>query len=214
MENFPSNSREARVVKPDETEPPEDKKILKVVEGPVARRKKPLGTRFMETFFSGDGKSVIDYVVQDVMLPAFKDMITDALSQGFERMIYGESRPAGRRSSSRPTNYTSYGTRYGSNGPPRDHRSEPRNMSRRARATHDFDEVILSTRAEAEEVIDQMRELVEKYGTASIADFYATVGIDSSHTDEKWGWMTLIGSGVTRVSGGYLLNLPKPEPID
>ena len=87
-------------------------------------------------------------------------------------------------------------------------------MSRRGRANFDFDEIILDKRVEAEEVIDQMFLLLEKYDMVTVADLYDLVGIASNYTDEKWGWTDLRGAGASRVSGGYLLELPRPEPIN
>ena len=87
-------------------------------------------------------------------------------------------------------------------------------ISRRARASHDFDEVILQSRAEAEEVIDNLYEVVSQYGAASVADLYQLVGITASHQDTKWGWTELRGTGVSKVRHGYLLDLPQPVPLD
>ena len=87
-------------------------------------------------------------------------------------------------------------------------------MSRRAKATHNFDEIILATRHEAEEVIDRLFDLISRYETATVADLYELVGEDRSYTDDKWGWTDIRGAGVQRVRNGYLLNLPRPEPLD
>ena len=87
-------------------------------------------------------------------------------------------------------------------------------MSRRARSQHDFDEVILDSRVEAEEVIDKLYEVVSRYGSATVMDLYELVGLPSSHTDNKWGWTSLRGAGVSRAHGGYLLDLPEPQPLD
>lgn len=87
-------------------------------------------------------------------------------------------------------------------------------MSRQSRARHQFDDIVLDERAEAEQVIDQLFDLVSKYGSATVADLYELVGLASTHTDHKWGWEELMGAGVSRVRGGYLLDLPEPEPLD
>jgi hypothetical protein len=208
MEEFPSNAKKNNKASSDKDEP---KKIEKVIQGEAVRRKKPLGKRFTETFVGGDAKGVWGYVFLDVLVPAAKDMIVDATSQGVERMIFGETR-GGRRSSSRssPNGYVSY-NRYSPMG---GRREEPRNISRRARATHDFDEIILPTRVEAEEVIDRMFDIVSQYETATVADLYELVGINSNYTDGKWGWSDFRGAGVSRVRNGYLLDLPRPESLD
>lgn len=201
---YPSNSRNPQ-------ENGKDKKIEQVVSGEVLRRKKPLGKRFTETFVGGDARSVASYVFLDVLIPAAKDMIADAMSMGVEKMLYGDVRSTSRRGASRgqPSGYVSY-NRFSTSS----RREEPRGPSRRARATHDFDEIVLATRVEAEEVIDRLFDIVSRYEVATVKDLYELVGERSDYTDEKWGWADIRGAGVTRVRNGYLLDLPKPEPLD
>jgi len=219
MDSFPSNSHVAKSGKSQKEEPvkQEDKKIEKVVTGIVSRRKKPLGRRFLETFIGGDSKTVFQYVLAEVIIPAAKDLAADTVSQGIERLIYGEIRSTGRRTGRRPggaNGYVNY-NRF-SSGPPwkQDPRTEHREVSTRARASHVFDEIILATRVEAEEVVDRLFELSEKYGQATVGDLYELVGVTGTYMDDRWGWSDLRGTGVTRVRNGYLLDLPKPEPLD
>lgn len=213
---FPSNSHRSRDPKPKKEV--EKKHVEKVVQTEVVRRKTPLGKRFFNTFIGGDAKSVWGFVALDVMVPAAKDMLADAVSQGVERMIFGEARSTGRRTGRRPNEpYINYNRYSGSGGRRLQSPSEGRGrqeLSTRARASHDFDEIILATRVEADEVIDRLFDLVNKYETATVADLYDLVGISGSYTDDKWGWVDLRGAGVTRVRNGYLLDLPKPEPLD
>jgi hypothetical protein len=218
VDEFPSNShkaREPKLVVPPKTE---EKRAERVVEGEVVRRKKPLGKRFTETFFSGDARGVFSYILVDVLLPAAKDTIADAFSTGIERMLFGEVRSASRRTGSRPSGsggFVSY-NRYSSPNQNAPRREDPRNtgISQRARASHDFDEIILATRAEAEEVIGRLFDIVARYETATVADLYELVGEEAKFTDDKWGWTDVRGSGVTRVRNGYLLELPRPEPLN
>ena len=210
MENYPGNRQ--RDIPAQAPEP--EKKIEKVIEGEVIRRKKPLGRRISETFVKGDAQSVGQYVMFEVLLPALKDTIADVTSQGVERMLFGEARSTSRRTGRRPgTNpYVQY-DRFSSQND-RGRKQEKEYPSRRARASHDFDEIILATRAEAEEVISRLFDLVSKYDTASVRDLYELVGAEARFTDDKWGWTDLRGSGVTRVRDGYLLDLPPTEPLD
>lgn len=214
MENFPANTRKAKE-EPVE-QPKESKKIDPVVLGEVVRRKKPLGKRFMETFVGGsDAQSVWSYVLQDVLVPAAKDMITDAFTQGIERLVFGEVR--GRRGGSRPSHgsagYTSY-NRYSTPGPLRREEPARREVSRRGRAMHDFDEIVIPTKAEADGVIDGMYALLSQYEIVTVADLYELCNMSGNFTDEKYGWTDLHRAGSTRVRGGYLLDLPRPEQLD
>jgi len=197
---------------------PEPKKIEKVVQGEVVIRRKPWTKRWKELLLGDDMDSVGQYLVLDVLLPAVKDTIVDIATQGVERIFYGEVRSNHRRgprhNSSNYTNYTNY-TRYQSQADRRPQRSRS-DLSPRARATHDFDQIILRTRGEAQEVIDRLFDLIQKYDSATVADLYELVGIPGDYTDDKRGWTDLRGAGATRLSrgSGYLLDLPRPELLE
>jgi hypothetical protein len=215
MDDYPSNSREPKPAKKAVPDVPPRRVERPVVTSKVVRRKQPVGTRLKELFIGDSAHNVWNYVALDVMLPAAKDMIADAVSQGVERMIFGEARSTSRRTGQRPGGYVAY-NRYspGNSQPTQNRRDERREVSRRSRASHDFDEIILATRVEAEEVIDALFNLVGKYETATVGDLYELVNVPSNYTDDKWGWTDLRGAGVTRVRNGYLLDLPRPEAID
>lgn len=211
VEEFPSNSRNrAKAAKPEKQE---TKKVEKAVVGEVILRKKPLGKRLFDTFFGGDAQGVVGYVLMDVLVPAVKDVIVDAVSTGIERMIFGESsRAPSRRGGYRPGGSSGY-VQYNRYSPSHavHRREEPREISRRARATHDFDEILLATRAEAQEVLDRLFDLISQYEQATVSDLYELVGVSGNYADENWGWVDIRGTGITRTRAGYLLNLPRPE---
>ena len=209
MEDLPSNSHgESPYVRREVT--PGEKKIEQVTITKVTKRKKGLGKRFVETFAGGDdARTVFGYVVLEVVVPATKDLIADVGTQAIERFLYGEGRSAPRRpGAARSTGYTNY-SRYSQARP-----VEPREISKVARARHEFEEVVISSRPEAEAVLSAMYEVLEKYKAISVADFYDLVGITAGHTDIKWGWEDLRGTTIVRTrAGGYVLELPKPEPL-
>lgn len=192
--------------------PQEPKKIEGVAVNKVTRRQKPLGRRFFETFVGGDdAKGVFDYITFDVIIPAVKDLASDAFSQMVDRFLYGDSqRSSSRRTSSRPSGsagYVSY-NRFSSSRPD-DRPPLPR------RATNDFDDLVFQTRAEALEVLDQMNDVIEKYGVVTQADVYEMAELSPQPIDHKWGWSDLSGARVTKVRDGHMILIPrKPEPIN
>ena len=204
---FPSNSRE----------PKHEKKIEKVTVGEVKIRKPGLGRRFREMFGGGDAKSVSQYVLLEVLVPAVKDTLADMVSQGVERLIFGEARSSSRRTGGRPSTsspYVSY-NRYSSTPPwKRDREEREERRPARTRGAHNFDDIILATRSEAEQVLDRMFDYLKQYNQVTVSDLYELVGISGNFVDEKWGWTDLRGAGAQRVRDGYLLDLPRPEQLD
>lgn len=212
MDQFPSNSKRARAQD-------ESKNIEKVTSAETrSPRKRGLGRQFKDAFIGGNPRDTVDYVVIDVIIPATRDVLFDAFEAGIQRMIYGES--IRRRRGGIPNSYGDRPPRidYGSisRGPAgsRSSPSQDRILSRKSRERQEFDELIIPSRQEAEEVIDQMFEILSRYGTVSVADLYALTGVRSSHTDMKWGWGELRGAKPIRLrNGGFLLDLPEPEPL-
>lgn len=209
---FPGNSKMPR----PQTPVPEEKNVESVVTNSVEKRKKSLFKRFTEIFIGGDSKSVVHYVVMEVLVPQAKDMMSEAVSSGFERMIYGESSPgrrrgSGSRPSGSPTPYNRYAVR-GNNPIGRAGSGDHRPIAE-AR-TQRVDDILLATRVEAETVLDRLYDLLKEYESASVADLNSLVGLSSNYTDQKWGWMDLHGSQVRRVRDGYILELPKIVSLD
>ena len=187
-----------------------EKKVERVTSAEAVRRKKSLGKQFKETFIGGNAKSAGHYVFFGVLIPAAKDAIADAGREMIERIIFGESRSKRRGPVAGPGGYMSYDQLKGRDRPPM-----PRQISKRARSRHDFGEIVLESRAEAEEVLDSLYDLLSRYDAATVADLYVLTGLASTHTDHKWGWTDLRGASVSRLRNqGYLLDLPDPEPLD
>lgn len=211
MQNYPGNSQKAASPTPPQ---PAEKKVERIVEGDVLRRKKPMGKRFAETFFGGAGpRDIWAYVVMDVLIPAARDMVAEGAREMVEMAIYPEGRSRRRAAKTYDDRYGRVNYHKSSTSVAR--REEPsRSISRAARARHDFDEIILPTRVEADEVLDQLFSLVSQYEQATVADLYTLVGVTSEFTDRSWGWTDLRGSNISRQRNGYLIDLPKPEPLD
>jgi hypothetical protein len=206
-EDFPGNSQRDK-----KTAPPEKEKepIQRVTTAEPIRRKKGLGRKLKDIFLGGDPRATMSFIVQSVLIPAAKDMIVDAASEGVQKLVRGDSYRRRTGPSSGPQGYVAYNRM----GRPGAVAEPPRSMTRQARARHDFDEIVLQSRAEAEEVIERMFDIVGRYDTATVADLYDLVGIRASHVDNKWGWTDMRGAGVVRVRDGFLLELPDVQPME
>lgn len=203
---YPPNSQKSKNVSSGE------KKLKRVTSDDPIRRKKGLGSQFRSTFLGGDAHSAFHYVVFGVLIPAAKDALAEAGAQGIERLIFGDSRA--RQKASRvngPLGHINYNQR---SNKPQPRSDSPRFMSRQARSQHQFEEIILTDRREAEEALERLFDCVDQFGSASVADLYELVGVKSAHTDNKWGWTDLRGADIVRVRNGYLLDLPETEPLD
>lgn len=201
MENYKPNSRTS---KSQEKEEPKKEKIEKIVKGTVKTKKKNI---FSNIFNTIDFSSIAEYIVQDVLIPTFKDGLEDTVSM----MIRGGEprRGSSRRSPSSRVSYRSYYDR-----DDRDYNREKDKDRGRRSSGYAYDDIILETRAEALEIISRMEELIDVYGMASVADLYDLVGISGVHTDNKYGWTDIRSADTQRIREGYLLKMPRAIPLN
>ena len=204
--DLPGNAHKNR-----EAEPEPREKIEKIVEGKVVTRKLPWWKRMAHSMIADDASSISDYILVDGIVPALKNLIADIVGQGTNRVLFGSARNRGRSGIGGLGTLDSRGslrTRYDQIG------VDPgRSISRVGRARHDFDEVVLETRVEAIDVVEGLIAQVARYGFASVSDLYDLVGVTGSFQDQRWGWTDLVTADVRQVRGGFLLDLPRPEPL-
>lgn len=200
MDNYKPNSRLSK--KAEKEGEVKKEKVEKIVNGTVKSKKK---SGLAKLFLSDDVVDVKSYAVFDVLVPAAKKAISDIVTNGIDMLLYGET---GRNRKSSPSSRVSYRSYY-----EREDRDRDR-LNRRRSTSYSYDDIVLETRAEAEDVINRLDELINVYGMASVADLYDLVGVSGQHTDNKYGWTDVRSATHTRVSDGYLLKLPRVKPLD
>lgn len=186
-----------------------NKRVEKITNGVVKTKKKSEMSKLTNIFIAEDVVSVKNYIIDEVLLPAAKKAISDIVTNGIDMLLYGETRGKNRDRSSRVSYSKYYDDRDRSGSFSRD-----RTRYNRRSSGYDYDDVILETRGEAEDVLDRMDDLISSYDIVSVADLYDLVGIPGSYTDNKYGWTNLRNAEIQRVRDGYLLRLPKVLPID
>ena len=200
----------------------------KIIKGTAIKRPRSFGQKLADVFLEDNTQNVSTYIVRDVLIPAGKAMVCDIVGWGgfAEMLLFGgltgqnRNRQGGMSRNSiynrdARTTYN-YGGLTRNNSSMNDQRvNKRREMSRTGRAMHDFSEIILDTRGEAEDVFTRLVDLTEsEYRFASVADLYDMVGIESTFADQKYGWSDLSQASVVRVREGYLIKLPRTEALD
>jgi hypothetical protein len=198
-------------------------KINKITTGNVITKKQTLLKRFSNFFLGSDTRSVKEYVLNDIFVPAIKNTIveaiyavSDSIGGGFEMLFFGD-RSAKRRANVHrdgQRSYVSYESQYNSLRSGSTRGFQAGRMLAAARARHNFDDIILDNRGEAEEVLSYLVDLIVDYGSARVADLYALTGVNAEYPDNTYGWTDLRGASVVRVPNGYLLDLPRPIALD
>lgn len=183
----------------------EKKKVEKVVNGVVQTKKKSAVDKVAETFISD--------IVSDVLIPAAKKTVSDVVKtvfdivrDGIDGLLYGEKGKP--RSSDSPVK-RAY-TKFYDSGSAHSRFDE----NNRARPTVDFDEIVYSSRGEAEMVLDEMKDRVREYGMVTVSDMYEMSGLSQPYTSNRYGWSNLSTAEVVRVKDGCIIKLPKIKVLD
>lgn len=207
----PSYAEKQREKGTDVPESPEKKKhVEKVVKGNVKRKKKPAAKKVGEAIIGEDVSEVKSYLLWDVLIPAVKDTIADLVKKGIDAVLFGGAyapRNIKREGSRSRASYSDY---YDRNR----RKDEYRRRRGNRRSLHSFDDILFEDRYSAENVLECMVDITMDYGMVSVADFYELAGEEAQYTDNKYGWGELRDVEVIRSRDGWIIDLPKPEPID
>ena len=201
MEDYKPNSHR---YKEEQKEKAAEKKVEKVVTGAVITKKKSGVRKFADEFISEDAKNIKSFVFGEVLIPAVKKAISDIVTNGIDMILYGGSKPGAKRSTADRVSYRNY----------YDRDSRGSSVPRASYSTYSYDDVILSSRGEAEDVLDRLEEILDTYKVASVADYYDLVGIAGSYTDNSYGWTSIRNAEIVRVRDGYMIKMPRAVPID
>lgn len=217
----------------DYNKPEEIKDVSPKKEGPDKREKKkqiaeakpPKKKNLVERLVYGvlgpDGlPGITSYVGHEIILPAVKNIVADALTSGINMAMFGGERspkpnshyvgPAtGAPINRHPTQYSRYAPTPQSRYAPQDSVATTPAPIRRDRS----DEVVqyvITDRTQAIEVLDSLTEQLLQYGSVSVADYYDMIGVESKFTDNNYGWNSdeLARASIAPTRGGYILKLP------
>lgn len=205
MTEYKANSHKVREEQKRENKEVVERKKIEPVAKAKTKKKSEI-KKFTDVFIAEDVTSVKNYIVNDVLIPAAKKAISDIVTNGIDMILYGEARGRDRRrDSGSRVSYTKYYER---------DRDRDYDRRRERRSVYDYDDIILESRREAEDVLNRMDDLIDAYGMVSVADLYDLVGITGNYTDNKYGWTNLRNAEVRRTRDGYLIKLPKALPFD
>lgn len=195
------------------------KTLEKVVTIQPKKVKKSLIGRLVSGVVGPDGVSGIgEFVNEEIVKPAIKNIIVDAVTSGINMIMYGErggvsrgnrnysgySRPQG--STPQKTNYSSQYTR---------HNPEPIKRPNERNNRHTVEEYLIEDRYEASNVLTTLISHAELYGNVSLADYYDLIGVVTAYTDHQYGWVfeSITRATIITVRGGFVIKFPPLEVI-
>jgi len=215
----PNNSNRAReAINPNSAKKVEERKKLEpIVKGPAIKQKPTFLDKF-KTSFLGEGGNIGEFIMYDILVPAFRSTISD-MGFGLIEMFFGTGRGGrGREHNSRiirdrGRSYIDYNSDRERDRDRGRNRDDRRDLDRSDRARHDFSNVIFTNRDEAEEVLRRLVDIIQAYDEVTVAAFYELSNIESEHTDGRYGWTSLRDAYTDRVRNGYIIRFPQTRPL-
>lgn len=189
-----------------------EKEIQKVVQGQVSVRKKGFFTKVKEAFIAEDFKTAASSATERVIVPMIKRTFADAINNAVNILLFG--------STADPNNRWGSGTIFG--GLANTYRYSGQNInysgvSKQSGTSQNdiptYNEIVLVDRVDAERVLDELTDIIDRYGSATIADLYIAVGLPTVTTQYNYGWRSMKGADAVAVRDGYLLKLPNAIPL-
>lgn len=175
-----------------------EKKIVPVV-GRAKLKKKSSLQAIYDSLIAEDVSKIKEYIVCDVLVPSIKKTIDNVVKGSLDMFLYGESRSSNNKNASR----ISYRDYYD--------RDDRRDNTRRTRPS--YNDIVLDNRSQAERVLEEMENILDKYDVVTVSDLYQLVGLPDEYTDNDYGWNNLANASVERYREGYAIRLPRATYI-
>ena len=177
----------------EENNAPREKRE-KLITGEAKTRK-----RLGDVFIAEDVRTVKNHIFMDVVVPAIKTVIVDIVTNGIQMMLWGDTINRGKA----PGTKYNYGNCYNS-------LTQPQRTQKTNYTGYGYEDPIVTTRGDAERILQEMSEIIQEYGQASMADLYDRCGITGRPTDMNYGWTEMPGARSIRIPEGYVIQMPRP----
>lgn len=175
---------------------------------PVAtgrKREKSELEKAASSFFSEDFRTVKNSVIEDVIIPRIKKLITESIKSRVDILFYGKSTPAPSGSS------LASRIRYNTVSKNKSYSNEPQ------RAVYDYGEVIVDSEQKRRDIVKQVNDVIFEYGSRRVADLYEFADIPTEHTDFKYGWYNIQGYSISKYGygsdSGWIIKMPRVVPL-
>lgn len=204
----------------------EEKKITPVVNaGNVTVKKKTFGQKFKEAFISQDFGTAVAGVNKNVIIPAIKRVIADAVANTVNSILFGSQPMQNNRILNASTwswNGITYGgqsVNYSAIG-----KQQQQNVTAQVPSLgrYKYDEIIIQpdiskgetmvdAERHADEVLFTLRDQLERFGKVSINDLFETCSLPMVSTMGNYGWTNLKDADKVLIpEAGFLLKMPNP----
>ena len=179
-----------------------EKNIKKIINGAARKKSKTKSEKIRHSFIPEDLNLIGDYIIRDILIPSVKSIIFES----FKTILFGEDKDEVTGSRSSTFSRVAYDKKYGD--------SIYKRYKPSGSTLFDYDDIVFESKMDAELVLDELYDVLERYNVVTLNDFYDMAGeSNDNYQYSKYGWTDLKGSKIVSVREGYVIKLPKPIRI-
>lgn len=176
----------------------------------VKPKKKKFGQKMKEAMFSEDigNGSVTEYVFFKILIPSVKRILSDMANTAINMALGLDPKTRTIQANTHTANASVYRDRNYSRG------YSASEQNRRSAVSE-----LVWDEATANDIFNQMSDLIERYGNCSLADAYSIMGLGDRicRTDRNWGWTSMRGADVVavdRLDDRWIIDMPPARPLN
>lgn len=200
--------------------PEERERIERIATG--RKVKQSFGNKLVSELIADDIRNIGDSIFHNAV-DAFKNAVSDAITNGIDMLFFGQTRSHGGYSGNNSIRrITPYSSLYSSGSNRITKYNEPQPAQPRGLGRYTYQDILIpfipeethnDTKAKAMEILSRMRIYLDRYGVVSVGDLYDAVGEVPDKIDQDWGWYDLSGAYIQSNREGFILRMPKVESI-
>lgn len=192
-------------------EPAPQKKIQPVISG-ASKTPRPATKRFFNYVFAESPGNMLKNMGTNVLMPRAKAALEEAMNGFIHGMFWGNG-PAPISNIVKGNVLRGSAQVYHNAQNQQSALNQARQDVVPSRSGGNYEDVVCATPQDAEALLAQMYSTMNQYNVVAVADLYEMARIETTPSDNAFGWLSLDGARIVKDAKGYVLELPRPKLI-
>lgn len=172
--------------------------------------------KLADIFVADDMKNILSDVFHERVVPIIKNGLFDIGNYFLGRSLFGQGASNKKRdypSSGRTTDYSTKRNTTTTTFGDRDRITDRSDSKDDVIRNMSYNDVCFDTRGEAEEILDDLNDLIDTNGFATVFDFFDDAHMSCDYTLDNYGWTDLRRAEVVYGRNGYKIKFPRATSL-
>lgn len=208
MDNYKSNSNSLKERTAQEKNLPAQPQVKKMVSEKDIT-KKTLFQKMKDTFVVNSIQDVGSYLWEQVLVPTMKNLFIDAVTNGANMLMHGETRASTRNSTYSGGSRASYDRYYSNNN-----RREDDQRTVRTTTRWGFEDIVITDHQKAVDILHELDSIMAEYNRVRVAELNTMLGVTGPYTENYYGWTDIRMAKLVPVRGGWVIEMPRVQALN